>query len=37
MQAQFLTGIHLTETLEPEEWPNTRNELANILGCKLID
>ena len=37
MQAQFLTGIHLTEALEPEEWPNTRNELANVLGCELID
>ncbi len=37
LQAQFLTGIHLTEMLEPEAWPNTRNDLATLLGMELID
>lgn len=37
LQAQFLTGIHLTEALEPEAWPNIRQELADIFRMKLID
>ena len=37
LQAQFLTGIHLTEALEPEEWPNSRRQLAKLLGSELID
>ncbi len=37
LQAQFLTGIHLTEALEPEAWPNIRQELADVFRMKLID
>tara|TARA_B100000459_G_C8575605_1_gene200788 strand:- start:100 stop:807 length:708 start_codon:yes stop_codon:yes gene_type:complete len=37
LQAQFLTGIHLTEALEPEAWPNIRHDLAKKLGVELID
>ena len=28
LQAQFLTGIHLTEALERGKWPNSRRQLA---------
>lgn len=37
LQAQFLTGIHLTEALEPADWPNTRQEVADLFRIKLID
>jgi hypothetical protein len=37
LQAQFLTGIHLTEMLEPEAWPNARKQLAEFLRIELID
>ena len=37
LQAQFLTGIHLTEMLEPEAWPNAQKQLAEFLQIKLID
>ena len=37
LQAQFLTGIHLTEILEPEPWPNARNDLTTLFGMELID
>jgi hypothetical protein len=37
LHAQFLTGIHLTDALEPEEWPNTRQQLAELLKAELID
>ena len=37
LQAQFITGIHLTEELEPEAWPNIRQELADVFRMKLID
>lgn len=37
LQAQFLTGIHLTEALKPAAWPNTRQELAKLLRIELID
>ena len=37
LQAQFLTGIHLTEALEPEAWPNIRQELEDVFAMKLID
>jgi len=34
---QFLCGIHLTDALEPEQWPNTKQQLAEILKMELID
>lgn len=37
MHAQFLTGIHLTDALEPEEWPNARQHMAQLLAMELID
>ena len=37
LHAQFLTGLHLTEALEPAPWPNARGQLAEWLGAKLID
>ncbi len=35
--AQFLTGLHLTEALEPASWPNARAQLAEWLAMELID
>ena len=32
---QFLCGIHLTDALEPEQWPNTKQQLAEILNIEL--
>ncbi len=37
MLAQFLAGIHLTDAIAPEEWPDSRNQLANMLSINLID
>ncbi|MDG1559390.1 MAG: hypothetical protein P8R03_07715, partial [Candidatus Poseidoniaceae archaeon] len=37
LHAQFLTGLHLTEALEPAEWPDARRQLAQWLGSNLID
>jgi hypothetical protein len=37
LHAQFLTGLHLTEALEPGKWPDARSQLAQLLGLKLID
>jgi hypothetical protein len=37
MHAQFLTGLHLTEALEPEDWPDARRQLATWLDSNLID
>lgn len=37
LHAQFLTGLHLTEALEPAPWPNARGQLAEWLEAKLID
>ena len=34
---QFLCGIHLTDALEPEQWPNSKQQLAEILSIELID
>ena len=35
--AQFLAGMHLTDAIETEPWPNSRNQLAEFLSMKLID
>ena len=35
--AQFLAGIHLTDAIEVESWPNARGQLAEYLAMKLID
>ena len=35
--AQFLAGIHLTDAVVTEAWPNARNQLAEFLSMKLID
>lgn len=32
---QFLCGIHLTDALEPEQWPNAKQQLADILNIEL--
>tara|TARA_B100000963_G_scaffold283178_1_gene251857 strand:+ start:1162 stop:2178 length:1017 start_codon:yes stop_codon:yes gene_type:complete len=37
MLAQFLAGIHLTDAIETETWPNTRQQLADYLSMKVID
>jgi len=37
IHAQFLTGLHLTEALDPATWPDARTQLAGWLGAKLID
>jgi hypothetical protein len=37
LHAQFLTGLHLTEALEPAAWPDARAQLAQWLGMALID
>ena len=37
MSAQFLAGIHLTDAIETEEWPDARAQLAAYLSMKLID
>ena len=37
MLAQFLAGMHLTDAIETEAWPDARNQLAEFLSMKLID
>jgi hypothetical protein len=37
MLAQFLAGMHLTDAIVTEAWPDTRNQLADFLSMKLID
>ena len=37
IQAQFLSGLHLTEVLDTPEWPNVRQQFAEIIGSELID
>ena len=37
MLAQFLAGMHLTDAIATESWPNARNQLAEFLSMKLID
>ena len=37
MLAQFLAGIHLTDAIETEDWPNARGQLADFLSMNLID
>ena len=37
MLAQFLAGMHLTDAIETEEWPDARAQLADFLSMKLID
>jgi hypothetical protein len=37
LHAQFLTGLHLTEALEPAAWPDARAQLAQWLDMALID
>ena len=37
MLAQFLAGMHLTDAIETEPWPDTRSQLADFLSMKLID
>lgn len=37
MHAQYLTGLHLTEALEPADWPDARRQLATWLDSNLID
>ena len=37
MLAQFLAGMHLTDAIETEPWPDTRSQLADFLAMKLID
>ncbi len=35
--AQYLTGLHLTEALDVQEWPDTRRAFAAMLHIDLID
>ena len=35
--AQFLAGLHLTEALALPEWPNARQQFAELIGSELID
>ena len=37
MLAQFLAGMHLTDAIETEDWPNARQQLADFLSMNLID
>ena len=37
MLAQFLAGMHLTDAIVTESWPDARNQLAEFLSMKLID
>ena len=37
MLAQFLAGMHLTDAIETEDWPNARGQLADFLSMNLID
>ena len=37
IHAQFLAGLHLTEALALPEWPNTRQQFAELIGSELID
>lgn len=37
MHAQFLSGLHLTDALEPAPWPNARSQFAGWLGIEVID
>lgn len=36
LQAQFLAGLHLTDAIDTEAWPNARQELADWLCYELI-
>ena len=35
--AQFLAGMHLTDAIVTESWPDARSQLAEFLSMKLID
>ena len=37
LQAQFLAGLHLTDAIDTEAWPNARKQLADWLSIELID
>ena len=37
IQAQFLAGLHLTDAIDTEAWPNARKQLADWLSIELID
>ena len=37
MQAQFLAGLHLTDAIDTEAWPDARKQLADWLSIELID
>tara|TARA_Y100000589_G_scaffold330785_1_gene381591 strand:+ start:5511 stop:6461 length:951 start_codon:yes stop_codon:yes gene_type:complete len=37
IHAQFLAGLHLTDALELPEWPNARQQFAELIGSELID
>ena len=37
LQAQFLAGIHLTDAIETEAWPNAKQQLAEFFSMELID
>ena len=37
IHAQFLAGLHLTDALELPEWPDVRQQFAEIIGSELID
>ncbi len=37
LQAQFLAGIHLTDAIDTEAWPNAKQQLADFLSMELID
>ena len=37
MLAQFLAGMHLTDAIVTESWPDARSQLAEFLSMKLID
>lgn len=36
LQAQFLAGLHLTDAIETDSWPDARKQLADWLSMKLI-
>ena len=37
IHAQFLARLHLTEALDLPDWPNARQQFAEIIGSELID
>ena len=37
LQAQFLAGIHLTDAIDTEAWPNAKQQLAEFFSMELID